>query len=83
MPSIPDNQKKRGRPATGVTPLQGVRMSPELVGEIDAWAAQQPDRPSRAEAIRRLVVLGLQGRVRPATPDEGLRPQDLTSENDG
>jgi hypothetical protein len=26
---------------------------------VDAWAAHQPDMPSRSEAIRRLVELGL------------------------
>jgi hypothetical protein len=26
---------------------------------VDAWASRQPDTPSRSEAIRRLVELGL------------------------
>jgi crotonobetainyl-CoA:carnitine CoA-transferase CaiB-like acyl-CoA transferase len=29
------------------------------VSKVDAWAAKQPDRPVRSEAIRRLVELGL------------------------
>lgn len=30
-------------------------MSPELLALVEKWRAQQPDKPSRAEAIRRLV----------------------------
>ena len=36
-----------------------VRLQPELAGELDEWRRKQPDLPSRAEAIRRLVELGL------------------------
>jgi hypothetical protein len=32
-----------------------------MIRAIDAWAARQEDKPPRAEAIRRLVVLGLAG----------------------
>ncbi|HEV7601849.1 MAG TPA: hypothetical protein VGO49_16535 [Bradyrhizobium sp.] len=34
-------------------------MSDEKVAEIDAWAARQPDKPSRSKALRRLIDLGL------------------------
>jgi hypothetical protein len=34
-------------------------MSDEFMASVDAWSADQIDRPSRAEAIRRLVELGL------------------------
>ena len=34
-------------------------MSDEFMATVDAWSASQEDRPSRAEAIRRLVELGL------------------------
>jgi hypothetical protein len=59
--SITGNQKKkgRGRPATGITPMTGVRLSEEAVRKIEMWAKKQPDTPSRAEAIRRLIELGL------------------------
>jgi hypothetical protein len=58
--SIRDNQKKgRGRPATGVTPMIGVRIDPLFRAEIEAWAAKQDDQPSLAEAIRRLVAQSL------------------------
>lgn len=57
--SINDNQKRRGRPATGVVPMVGVRMTEDFQSSIRRWADKQPDRPSMAEAIRRLVELGL------------------------
>jgi hypothetical protein len=61
--SIPDNQQKRGRgrPATGITPMVGVRLEPEFRAEIEAWAAKQQDAPSLAEAIRRLLKQALAG----------------------
>lgn len=37
-----------------------VMMSPSEVAAIDAWRRQQPDIPSRSEAIRRLVGKGLE-----------------------
>jgi hypothetical protein len=52
-------KKGRGRPATGQGLQIGARWSDETVATIDAWAAAQKDEPSRSEAIRRLVELGL------------------------
>ena len=49
-----------------------LRLPPELGDEIDAWRRQQPDLPSRAEAARRLIELGLQA------PQE--RPSERPSE---
>ena len=37
-----------------------VRMAPENLRRLDSWAGQQADGPSRPEAIRRLVDLGLE-----------------------
>ncbi len=55
-----DNTKSRGRPVTtGTGTLIGVRLLDEPLGRVDAWAAKQRDKPSRPEAIRRLVALGL------------------------
>lgn len=54
--SIPDNQKTRGRPATGVTPMQGVRMPTELLAAVEEWRDDQVEpKPSRAEAIRQIL----------------------------
>jgi hypothetical protein len=36
-----------------------VRLQPELAAPLDGWRRKQADLPSRAEAIRRLVGLGL------------------------
>jgi hypothetical protein len=57
--SIPVVRKKRGRPPTGQDPVTAVRLSPLLKSQIEHWANQQPDKPSRSEAIRRLVKLAL------------------------
>jgi hypothetical protein len=34
-------------------------LPPEQLAPLDAWIGQQPDRPARPEAIRRLIELGL------------------------
>jgi hypothetical protein len=54
--------KKRGRPATGNDPVRAFRLSDEFMARVDAWASEQDDRPSRAEAIRRLVEIGLKAK---------------------
>lgn len=59
--SIAVEQKRpRGRPRTGVHPARAVRMPPELDAKITAWIEQQGEpKPSRSEAIRRLIERGL------------------------
>ena len=54
-------KKKRGRPksiglGTGIL----VRMHDDQLEALDAWRGRQADKPSRPEAIRRLVEIGLQ-----------------------
>jgi hypothetical protein len=39
-----------------------VRLQPELAAPLDGWRRKQADLPSRAEAIRRLVELGLKAK---------------------
>ena len=34
-------------------------MSPELIAAVDEWRRKQPDLPSRAEAVRRLLQQAL------------------------
>jgi hypothetical protein len=60
--SISVNKKSRGRPKKkgGVHPVSAVRLSPELGDAVDRWAGAQADTPTRSEAIRRLVELGLE-----------------------
>jgi hypothetical protein len=62
--SIPVKRKKRGRPATGVDPLVGVRMPPELRKDVEAWAKHEDDKPSLSEAIRRMIEIVLKKRRR-------------------
>lgn len=57
-PSISDNHKSKvGRPATGVTPMVGVRLSDDLRQKVDDYAER--NAISRAEAMRRLVEAAL------------------------
>jgi hypothetical protein len=57
--SITEIQKRgRGRPATGRDPAITSRIPKEIVTAVDKWA-EKNDVPTRAEAIRRLVELGL------------------------
>jgi hypothetical protein len=55
-------KRKRGRPATGKDPVSAIRLSPGLRMAIEAWAKQQPDKPSRSEAIRQLVEFALKAK---------------------
>ena len=52
-------KKKRGRPATGRDPVTAIRLPEELRVRVEAWAIRLRDTPSRSEAIRRLVEMGL------------------------
>lgn len=59
--SIRGAAKSRGRPkTTGPGQSTNVRLLPPIGDALDAWIAQQPDpKPSRPEAIRRLLEIGL------------------------
>jgi hypothetical protein len=52
-------KKRRGRPPTGRDPVSSIRLSPALRSAVETWAKQQTDKPSRSEAIRRLVEFAL------------------------
>jgi hypothetical protein len=58
--SISVKRKKPGRPATGTQPLYGVRISDELMAQIQKWATD--NSATISEAIRRLVELGLKAK---------------------
>jgi hypothetical protein len=51
--------KKPGRPATGRHPVLAIRLPPALRSGIETWAKKQNDKPSRSEAIRRLIEFAL------------------------
>ncbi|TMJ14649.1 MAG: hypothetical protein E6G94_09190 [Alphaproteobacteria bacterium] len=56
-----DNTKTPTRRAQQTGTFVGTRLQPDLLAEIDAWRREQPDLPSRPEALRRLAVKGLRG----------------------
>lgn len=58
--NVGNEKRGRGRPKTGIGPVVGVRLYPEIQAEVDAWIADQPDpKPSKPEAIRRLLGVAL------------------------
>lgn len=82
--SISVNKKSRGRPKKkgGVYPVTAVRLSPTVGAEVDKWAANEADRPTRSEAIRRLVELGLKASVPERStgkPGQKARAQELAT----
>ena len=58
--SISVKRKKRGpgRPATGVRPMIGLRLSDDEIARLDRWAKAQGHR-DRSTAIRALIKSGL------------------------
>jgi hypothetical protein len=54
--------------------MTGVRLSAKLEAAIMGWAGKQEDQPTKAEAIRRLVELGLANKGGKA---KGLMPPFL------
>ncbi len=53
---------KKRSPGPGVQVV--VRLQPDPLDALDKWSAKQADRPSRAEAIRRLVEIGLKAKAK-------------------
>ncbi|UPJ54024.1 hypothetical protein IVB30_10505 [Bradyrhizobium sp. 200] len=59
------SKKKRGPAPTGKGEPIVVRMQPKSLAELDTWIGKQkPPYPSRPEAIRRLVELGLKSKTK-------------------
>jgi hypothetical protein len=65
---MPQKKVKRGAPGKGT--LINLRLAPGPLARVDQWAASQKDAPSRPEAVRRLVELGLV-----SAPRAGVRPE--------
>ena len=57
--SVTKRKKKREAPPAGAGTLIGLRLEPQALARVDRWAASQKDAPSRAQAVRRLLELGL------------------------
>jgi hypothetical protein len=51
-------KKSKGRPTVDSEAVN-VRMQRNQIEKLDAWRREQPDLPSRPEAIRRLLEKGL------------------------
>jgi hypothetical protein len=73
--SISVVRKKRGRPATGQDPVTAIRLSVKLRSRLDAWCKKQEDKPSRSEAIRRILEQVLDPVGSPAR--KGLKASDF------
>jgi len=65
------NRSKRGEPTAPKHTPFAVRLPIALVNRIDVWAGEH-DARTRAEAIRRLVEVGLTAKA-PRTPKAGQR----------
>jgi hypothetical protein len=52
-----------------------VRLQPDAIAQLDEWRRGQDDLPSRAEAIRRLVELGLKTKTAQAVMPPRSDPQ--------
>jgi hypothetical protein len=57
--SVTVRKKKREAPPSGEGTLIGLRLEPGALARVDRWAASQKGHPSRPEAVRRLLELGL------------------------
>jgi hypothetical protein len=61
-------KSKRGRPSLD-TEAVNVRLERSRLTLLDEWRRQQTDLPSRPEAIRRLIELGLKAsKAKPGKP---------------
>jgi hypothetical protein len=73
--------KKVGRPPGKIQdrPFQ-MKVNDAFMAQVDDWRKQQPDMPSRAEAIRRMVALvaarGRTGRQPMASAKEATAPTE-------
>jgi hypothetical protein len=67
--AVTSRKAKGGRAASGRDPL-ATRLPPSLRKAVATWAKDQDDQPGRAEAIRRLVEIGLATSARPLARSE-------------
>ncbi len=51
----------------------------DLLERVDRWANAQRDRPTREEAVRRLLLMAL---GQPTTAGDTIAPEDLNASND-
>ena len=51
--------RNRGPAPTGKGTLLGVGLHPNALAKLDIWRGEQPNAPTRSEAVRRLTGNGL------------------------
>ncbi|MGL3210846.1 hypothetical protein [Bradyrhizobium sp. BR 1433] len=61
-------------------PQIGLRLPPAELAAVDSWIAKQEDKPSRPEAIRRLLALTLSTEVRSKTESQRQHARDMAGE---
>jgi hypothetical protein len=59
MARVVSEKKPRGRRYGQSGQIVGTRLQPDQLALLDAWREEQPDRPSRPEAIRRIMLQAL------------------------
>jgi hypothetical protein len=80
---IRSTKKLRGRPkATETGARVGMRWQLSELAAIDEWRSEQESSPSRAEAIRRLVKIGLRSArpTRHRSPEAASKASQLAAE---
>jgi hypothetical protein len=76
--SVAPRKKKQGAPGKG-TPIT-LRLRPGVLARVDRWAASQKDYPSRPEATRRLVELGLAIALPGVRPEKAAKAAEMASQ---
>jgi hypothetical protein len=56
-------RNKGGRPRVDATPVT-LRIHPAALAALDEWRREQPDLPTRPEAVRRLLNEALRDRMK-------------------
>ncbi|EHF4995450.1 TPA: hypothetical protein OW409_003181 [Pseudomonas aeruginosa] len=76
---LPMNARPRPRATTTGT-LVGTRFQATLLEAIDSWRKEQDDLPTRPEAVRRLVELGMTHDTNPSAEASGRRAKQNPDE---
>jgi len=76
------SQTRSTRPSSVTGPQASIRLPADLRQRVDDWARSQADRPSRAEAIRRLLARAL-AEDEPKLGTASISVSDLNASNDG
>ena len=69
-----DEQPKRRASTTGI--LVGTRFQAHLLDAIDSWRKAQENLPTRPEAVRRLVELGMTFKQAGVQLQRNAKPSD-------